>query len=314
MKALVTGGAGFIGSNLTKELVDRGHDVVVLDDLFLGSEENLKEVQNDIEFIQGSVDNRADLEKAIDEDVDVVFHQGARSSSPHHKDEPVKGLEVNVRGFLKAMLVAEEKGVDKIIYASTSSMYGSVDTPHYRGKGEEATNLYSASKLSREAYAMAFSKTHDLDTVGLRYFSVYGENEKQKGRYANLISQFTWKLLDDEAPVIWGDGTQTRDFTYVGDIVQANILAWKKDVDQEVYDIGTGTETSLNEMVEMLKEEIGKDIEPEYEEIPLDNYVTGTRADITKAKEELGYKPKVSIEEGIKKTVKYYKRDTVEQD
>lgn len=312
MKAVVTGGAGFIGSNLVHELVDRGVDVSVLDDLHLGSVENLEKVKTSIDFVNGDVRNVGDLEKVIDDETDVVFHQAARSSAPMHKEEPVKGLDVNVIGFLKTMKIAEKHGVDKVVYASTSSMYGSVNPPHRKGKGEEATNLYSASKMSRENYATAYSKINDLDVVGLRYFSVYGPREKAKGEYANLISQFAWKLMNDERPVIYGDGTQTRDFTFVEDVVQANILAWQQDVDQEVFDIGTGREVSLNQIVRLLKDRVETDVDPEYVENPLDNYVDRTRSDFSKAEEKLDWSPETGLEEGINKVLEFYSEDKVE--
>ncbi len=306
-KALVTGGAGFIGSNIVEGLVDRGVDVVVLDDLYLGSRDNLEEVMDDIEFINGSVTDRETVEDAV-EGCDTVFHQAARSSAPMHKEAPVEGAEVNIGGFINTVEAAREAGVEKVVYASTSSMYGSVEPPHSEDAGEEPTNRYTATKMSRELYANVYSKISNLQFTGLRYFSVYGPHERSKGKFANVVTQFLWKMKKGESPVIFGDGTQTRDFTYVADVVDANILAAERseDIDGEYFNIGTGTETSFNEVVEALNEALGKNIEPEYVDNPIDNYVERTKADISEAREKLGYSPEYAFKEGLSRTVEYY--------
>lgn len=304
MKALVTGGAGFIGSNLANKLNRLGHEVVVLDNLFLGVESNL---DDNVKFVEGSVDNRDRLKQVFQTtEIDTVFHHAAMSNSLQHQEQPVNGLETNVRGFLKTMQEAEKNNVDKLVYASTSSMYGSVEPPHRKGVGEKATNLYAASKMAREEYAHAFSKNNELDTVGLRYFSVYGPNEKAKGEYANIITQFLWKMMNEEEPVIWGDGSQRRDFTHVEDVVKANIAAYKTDVTEEVYDIGTGHSHSFNEVVKQLNEELGTDIIPKYREIPVENYVHETLADPSKAEQELLWQAEKRFEEGVKQVVNHY--------
>lgn len=307
-KALVTGGAGFIGSNIVEKLVERGVEVVVLDDLYLGSEDNLSEVRDQIEFIEGSVMEREKVEKAV-EGCDTVFHQAARSSSPMHKENPQEGARINVEGFINTAEAAIEEGVEKIVYASTSSMYGSVKPPHRETDDVTPTNLYTASKMSREKYAETYSYNNRIETTGLRYFSVYGPHEKAKGKFANVVTQFLWKMIDGETPVIWGEGDQTRDFTFVEDIARANILAAERseDLDGEVFNIGTGNDVSFNEVVEKLNKILGTDIEPERIENPRDKYVQTTKADISKAKEKLGYSPEYSFEEGLRKTVEYYR-------
>lgn len=307
-KVLVTGGAGFIGSNLVEQLVERGVDVVVLDDLFLGSEENLSEVRDEIRFIEGSVLDREKVEEAV-KGCDTVFHQAARSSSPMHADNPREGLRVNVEGFVNVAEASIDEGVEKIVYASTSSMYGSVEPPHRESQDVTPTNLYTASKMSREKYAQVYSYNNRIETTGLRYFSVYGPHERSKGEYANVVTQFLWKMQEDERPVIWGDGEQTRDFTFVKDIARANILAAeRKDaLDGEVFNIGTGRDVTFNQVVEKLNSLLGKDIEPEHVENPRDKYVQATKADISRAEEYLGYEPRNSFEEGLKKAVEYYR-------
>lgn len=306
-RALVTGGAGFIGSNIAEELVDRGVEVVVLDDLYLGSEDNLAEIREEIEFVEGSVLDREKVESAI-QGCDTVFHQAARSSAPMHKDNPAEGARVNIEGFINVMEAAKTAEVEKVVYASTSSMYGSVEPPHSEDMGEKPTNLYTASKMSRELYAQVYTETTELETTGLRYFSVYGPHEKAKGRFANVVSQFLWKMQDGETPKIFGDGTQTRDFTFVKDIVQANMLAAKRrdEIDRKYFNIGTGRETSFNEVIEMLNELLGTEIEAEHVDNPIENYVDRTKADISRAQELLGYEPEYTFEEGLEKTVEYY--------
>ncbi len=307
-KALVTGGAGFIGSNIVEELVEKGLDVVVLDDLYLGSEHNLSNVEDDIEFFNGSVLDEDILSESI-EGCDIVFHQAAKSSSPMHQEDPVQGARVNIEGFINTAEAAIDEGIDKIVYASTSSMYGSVDAPHSEDQDSVPTNHYTASKMSRERYAQSYSYNNKIQTTGLRYFSVYGPHEKAKGEFANIVTQFLWKMNNGERPVIWGDGTQTRDLTYVKDIAKANILAAeeKDELDGEIINVGTGKDFSFNEVVDYLNNELGTDIEPKYIENPRDKYVQKTKADLSKAEKLLGYEPSYSFKEGLRKTVNYYR-------
>lgn len=305
MKALVTGGAGFIGSNLAIELVDRGHDVVVLDDLFLGTTDNLAPVMDDIRFVEGDVRDR-DLVRDLCEDVDTVFHQAARSSAPMHVEDAEAGADVNVRGFVNVMEAARDGMLDRVVYASTSSMYGSTEPPHSEEMDVDPVNLYSASKMSRELYAHVYATAYDVDVLGLRYFSVYGPRERAKGRYANLISQFMWKLMDGEQPEIWGDGSRTRDFTFVGDIVRGNILAARSEASGTVVNLGTGAETSLGTLVEKLNDALGTDIDPVFVDNPKDNPVMRTKADNSRARELIGWEPQVDVDEGIRETMAFY--------
>ncbi len=301
-RALVTGGAGFIGSNITRQLIENNVEVKVLDDYYLGTEQNLEGLN--VETIEGSVTNKEKVEKAV-KDCDTIFHNAALSSAPMHKDKPGKGARVNIEGFINVVEEAMKQNVEKIVYASTSSMYGSTQPPNKEDTGEHPINLYSASKMSRELYAKVYAEK-GLDITGLRYFSVYGPHEKAKGRYANIISQFLWKILKDEKPEIYGDGTQTRDFTYVKDIAQANILAAQKGKPGQYYNIGTGKETSFNTVVNEINKQLGKNIKPIKKENPIKNYVQRTQADITRAQKDLGYQPKHSFKEGLQKTVEFY--------
>jgi UDP-glucose 4-epimerase len=188
-------------------------------------------------------------------------------------------------------------------------MYGSVEPPHREDMGEEPTNLYAASKMTRELYATVYAKQTDIDFTGLRYFSVYGPHEKAKGEYANVITQFMWKMMDGEQPVIWGDGTQSRDFTFVKDIARANIAAAerKEETNGEYFNIGTGRDIDFNTLVEKLNQTLGTGIEPEHIEHPRDNPVMTTKADNSRAREMLEWEPQVSFEEGLRKTYDYYR-------
>ncbi len=305
MKALVTGGAGFIGSNLAIELVEQGHEVVVLDDMYLGTPDNLDGYHDEIDIVEGDVRD-AETVAACCDGVDVVFHNAARSSAPMHVDDPAEGAAVNINGFINVMEEAREQDF-KVVYASTSSMYGSVEPPHREHMGEEPVNLYSASKMSRELYATVYHNAYDIEVVGLRYFSVYGPREKAKGEYANLVSQWMWKMMDGERPEIWGDGSRSRDLTFVKDIVRGNIAAAESDVSGEVVNLGTGEETRLDDLVAKLNEALGTDIEPRFVENPKDNPVMRTKADNSKAKELLGWEPQVDIDEGIERTAEWYR-------
>lgn len=306
--ALVTGGAGFIGSNVVRELLDRDLEVTVLDSMYLGSRENLEGL--DVEVIEGSVLDQETVEEAV-EGVDTVFHLAARSSSPMHKEDPAMGARVNVEGFVRVAEAAKDEGVEKIVYASTSSMYGTVEPPHTESQDPEPKNLYTASKMSREMYGRCYSYLGEIETTGLRFFSIYGPRERSKGNYANVVTQFLWKMQDGEKPVIWGDGTQERDLTYVGDVARAVVKAAERreELDGEVINLGTGKPVTFNEVVRTLNEKLGTSIEAEHVENPRgEKYVKEHRADNAKARELLGWEPKVSFEEGVEKIVEFYGR------
>ncbi|PSH01509.1 MAG: nucleoside-diphosphate sugar epimerase, partial [Nanohaloarchaea archaeon QH_8_44_6] len=198
-KALVTGGAGFIGSNTVEKLVERDVEVKVLDSMYLGEPENLGKIRDKVEIIEGSVLDQGLVDEAV-EGCDTVFHLAAKSSSPMHKQDAAEGARVNIEGFVNVAEAAEEHGVEKVVYASTSSMYGSVKPPHEVDSGEYPMNLYTASKMSRELYAKTYSVQTDVQFTGLRFFSVFGPHEKAKGKYANVVTQFLWKMQKGERP------------------------------------------------------------------------------------------------------------------
>ncbi|WP_224449779.1 NAD-dependent epimerase/dehydratase family protein [Haloprofundus salilacus] len=298
-RVLVTGGAGFIGSNLANHLaVD--NDVVAVDDLYLGTPENLSD---DVEFVEASV-----LDDDLPTDVDVVFHLAALSSYAMHEENPRHGARVNVEGFVNTVDQARQDGCNTVVYASTSSIYGSRTEPSPESMSVEARTGYEASKLARERYAEYFHNHYEMSTAGMRFFSVYqgfGGAEEHKGQYANTVAQFAHKIANGERPELFGDGSQTRDFTHVDDIVRGLELAADHEL-QGVYNLGTGESYDFNEMVSMINDVLGTDVEPKYVENPLDVYVHDTMADASKMREETGWEPTIGFEEGVRRVCAPY--------
>jgi len=297
MKILVTGGAGFIGSNIANTLSrDKNATVVALDDLSLGRPTNLS---RDVKFVEGSI---MDFELTLEvvRGCDYILHSAAKSSSPMFKDDPRKGVDINALGFMNVVESAKRNHVKKVIFASSSSVYNGLPIPFMESQIITPKTFYEASFYCREILAKTYYFENGLNLVGLRYFSVYGPHEEHKGKFANNISQFLWSMTNGQSPVIYGDGTQTRDFTFVDDVVQANILALQsEEMEFGIYNIGTGIETSFSTLVEIINRHLGTNIQATYVDNPIKNYVQKTKADITLAKLELGYEPKFSLDDGI---------------
>lgn len=300
MKYLVTGGAGFIGCNTALWLRREGHQVIAVDDLSLGIRDNLGAVRLE----RGDVRDRSFVDW-VSGDVDGILHEAAKSSAPMFSPDPREGIDVNVNGFTNVMEAARRRDIP-VVYASTSSLYSRCPPPHNESQQVVPGSFYEMSMLAREGIARVYAELYGLCVVGLRYFSVYGPREQHKGRYANNVSQFLWEMVKGGRPVLYGDGSQTRDFTYVDDVVEANILAMRSKLKGEVINIGTGVSHSFNQVVEMLNAALGTRIAPQYVENPLRNYVAHTLADTSKAERLLGFRAKTGLEEGIRKTVKYY--------
>jgi UDP-glucose 4-epimerase len=304
-RILVTGGAGFIGSNLANHLAE-DNEVIVVDDLSIGSREN---VGDDVEFHETSV-LADDLPT---ENVDVVFHLAAVSTLHLHEEDTAarrNGARVNVEGFVNTVDQARQDGCDTVVYAMTSSIYGSRTEPSAETLPVEANTGYEASKLARERYAEYFQRYHDMTMAGLRYFSVYqgyGGAEAHKDDFANVISQFADDVADGESPVLYGDGSQTRDFTHVDDVVRATVLAAEHELGG-IYNVGTGEQYSFNDVVERLADILGNDVEPEYVENPIDEdvYVHDTLADASKIHDATGWEPEVDFEEGLRRVCEPY--------
>lgn len=310
-KILVTGGAGFIGSNFCNINQDK-FEVIALDNLFLGDPDNLDE---GIRFINGDAGKLEDLEKCGDQ-FDAVLHLAGTSSAPMFSgDGYVDGYMNSVESFLRSIEFARKTGAKKFLYASTSSIYGNQELPLREDKPVSATNHYSASKLFYENAAEAYTQNYpELETIGFRFMSVYGPNEEAKGEYANLISQFIWDLQRGTAPIVYGDGTQTRDFTNVADIVQGITKAIETDtpLGNTVFNIGRGEGTSLNDMLEMIEKYMQTGIEPQYIENPVkENYIAAQHADITRIVDILGFQPTITLEEGIKQQVEQLRPEKI---
>jgi len=291
LKIIVTGGCGFIGSNLVERLVKDGCSVVIFDNLHTGRLENLKGLN--VEFFNEPYSKISNLVP----NADVVFHLGIPSSSPMYKENPrLVGEAINdaIEIFKYA-----KKTECKVVYASSSSIYNGNKIPYREDMPVYVTDFYTECRYAIERLAKLYNILYGVKSVGLRFFSIYGPRETYKGRYANIVSQFLWAMQKDESPIIFGDGTQTRDFTHVYDVVDALTLAWKKDFECEIFNVGTGVAHSFNEVVELINKILEKKIKPIYKPNPIKNYVYHTLADTTKAEKMLGFKAKISLEEGL---------------
>ena len=297
MNVVVTGGAGFIGSNLVSGLI-KEHDVTVLDNFHTGSKDNLKDVRSEITVIDDSSGNIGN--RLSNSDIDVIFHLGIPSSSPMYKENPMLvGSAIN--DAISVFEFAKKMGA-KVVFASSSSLYNGLPTPNREDMDVMVADYYAEARLGIERIAELYHKLYGISVVGLRFFSVYGPHERAKGIYANIVSQFLWEMQDGRTPVIYGDGEQTRDFTFVGDVVRACILAMEKDV-SGVFNVGTGASHSFNDVVVTLNGVLGTDIEPQHIDNPVKNYVAHTMADLTKVKAALGFRSEYSLEEGIREIV-----------
>jgi len=311
-KILVTGGAGFIGSNFCN-LNKNTYEITALDNLFLGDKRNLTP---GIPFFLGDACKTKDLDKVGS--VDYVVHLAGTSSAPMFMgDGLVKGYINSIESFLNVLEWARKNGTKKVIYASTSSLYGNNPLPLTEDQHVTPLNHYAVTKQVYEHAAACYNKVYpEMDIIGFRFMSVYGPNEEAKGVYANLISQFCWDMARGLSPVIYGDGSQTRDFTNVRDVVQGITLAIETDkkLGADVFNIGTGRASSLNEIVDALQKAFNNGVEAKYIENPVkEGYVEGQWADITKITEVLGYEPTIKLEEGIKEQVENVRLDRIRQ-
>lgn len=307
MNYLVTGGAGFIGSNIVEELVKRGEKVRVLDNFSTGKRENLKEFENDIELIEGDIRSYHTVMQAV-KGIDIVLHQAALPSVPRSIYDPITTNEINITGTLNLLYASKEAKVKKFVFASSSSVYG--DTPELPKKEDMPINPlspYAVSKLAGEKYCQVFSKVYGLHTVILRYFNVFGPRQDPNSQYSAVIPKFIKLILNDERPVIYGDGTQTRDFTYVTNVVEANILASIKECDAGiVMNCACGEQIQLNYLIEEINRLSNKNIEPIYTEYRKGDIIHSF-ADIRLIKKVLGWEPKFSFQKGLKLNLNYYR-------
>ena len=306
---MVTGGAGFIGSHLVEALVRRGRKVRVLDNLFSGNLKNLEAVSGKIEFIKGDIRDQADLRKAAKK-VEVIFHQAALRSVPKSVGNPGEYHEVNATATLHLLRIAKEEGVRRVVYASTSSIYGDkTPLPQQEIFYPRPFSPYAASKLAGEFYCALFARLYRLETVALRYFNVFGPRQSLENQYAVVVPKFITCLLNGRPPPIHGDGRQTRDFTYVENVVQANLKASVAPrAVGEVFNVAGGSRHSVLKLAELLARKIGTKIKPQFIAVrPGD--VQDTWADLRKSRRLLGYRATVPFEKGLDRTIEWFSRN-----
>ena len=307
MRYLVTGGAGFIGSHTVDELVRRGHGVVVLDDLSSGKEENLADVRTKITFMKGSITDLEAVQRAMHQ-AEYVIHLAARTSVPRSVKDPIDTNRINVEGTLNVLVAARDNRVKRVVFAASSSAYGETPTlPKKESMQSLPISPYGVSKYVGELYAQTFGRCYGLENVCLRYFNIFGPRQDPDSPYSGVLSRFTAAFLQDEQPVVFGDGEQTRDFTYVDNAVQANLLACEAPgASGFVFNVGTGDRCSLNQTLEILRGLSAKKLPAKYEPVR-EGDIRDSQADITAARELLGYEPTVRFEEGLERTYQWYR-------
>ncbi len=315
-RILVTGGAGFIGSNLCESLLNNGNVVVCLDNFATGKKENIAHLFEKENFIfhEGDIRNLEDCATAC-KDVDYVLHQAALGSVPRSINDPITSNSVNVSGFLNMLVASRDAGVKRFVYAASSSTYGdSEKLPKVEDVIGKPLSPYAITKYVNELYADIFSKTYGLETIGLRYFNVYGRKQDPNGAYAAVIPKFVMQFMRHESPVINGDGTYSRDFTYIDNVIQMNVRALithNKDAINTVYNVACGERTNLNQLANLLKEYLGEfdqkinTVEISYGPNRLGD-VPHSLASVEKAEKLLGYKPEIDIQTGLKEAVSWY--------
>lgn len=313
MRYLVTGGAGFIGSNTVDELVRRGHGVVVLDDLSSGKEENLAEVRNKITFVKGSITDIEVVQKAMQQ-AEYVIHLAARTSVPRSMKDPVDTNRINVEGTLNVLVAARDNKVKRVVFAASSSAYGETPIlPKTETMQPQPISPYGVTKYVGELYAQTFGRCYGLENVSLRYFNIFGPRQDPDSPYSGVLSRFAAAFLSGTQPTVFGDGEQTRDFTFVENAVQANLLACEApNVSDQVFNIGTGYRVSLNQTLDLLRRISGKNLAAKYE-APRDGDIRDSQADIRKSCESLGYEPNVQFEEGLQRTYDWYRTQTAKE-
>jgi nucleoside-diphosphate-sugar epimerase len=304
-KYLVTGGAGFIGSHLAEELVKRGEAVRVLDNFSTGKKENIAHLLDKVELIEADIRDFEVCRRAA-RGMDFVLHQAALTSVPGSLEDPLLANEINARGTLNLLLASNEAKVKRFIFASSCAVYGDDPLlPKREGSEGKPLSPYAASKRVGELYCQVFSQIYHVSTVILRYFNIFGPRQDPLSQYAAAIPIFITKMLRGEKPTIFGDGEQSRDFIYVANVVQANILAVEaKDISGEIFNIACGKKTTINSLAEKINKLLKKKITPIYTD-PRPGDIRHSFADIAKAEKMLNYKPKVSFEEGLSLTIRW---------
>jgi len=308
-KFLVTGGAGFIGSNICRRLVAQGCFVRVVDNLLTGKKGNIDSFMDKIEFIEADMGD-ATVARSAMKDIDVVLHQGALPSVPRSVDDPAAAHMHNVDATFTLLLAARDVGIKRFVYASSSAAYGDKPTlPKVETMSPAPLSPYAVGKLVGEYYAKVFHEVYGLETISLRYFNVFGPYQDPTSQYAAAIPAFVTAILKDEPPTIYGDGEQSRDFTYVDNVVEANLLAARaKQTKGEVLNIACGEVVTVNEIIDMINELLGKNIKPIYTD-PRPGDVKHSLADITLAEKLIDFKPKVLFRQGLELAINWYREN-----
>jgi UDP-N-acetylglucosamine/UDP-N-acetyl-alpha-D-glucosaminouronate 4-epimerase len=312
MKVLVTGGAGFIGSHLAQRLLQEGYAVRVLDNFSTGRRENILDLP-DVEIVEGDMQSYERAHTAV-RGCDVVFHQAALPSVPRSIQDPLTTNASNVTGTLNVLLSARDSGVRRVIFASSSSVYGANRTlPKSEDLALAPISPYAVSKIAGEGYCRSFWEVYGLETVALRYFNVFGPRQDPRSQYSAVIPRFVTAFLTGDTPTVYGDGTQTRDFTYVGNVIDGTLRAMQaEDVAGTTFNIACGEQISINRLLGELRKLTGAEIEPRYVE-SRPGEVTHSHADISRAESELGYRPRIAFDEGLKLTIAHHERERASQ-
>jgi len=302
----VTGGAGFIGSNIVEELLIRDHEVRVVDNLITGKKENIEPFLDKIEFLEEDIRNYESCRRAVS-GVDFVLHQAALPSVPRSIEDPILANDINVNGTLNLLLASKEAKVRRFVFASSSSVYGDDPTlPKIESTQGNPLSPYALTKRVGEKYCRVFSVIYGLPTISLRYFNIFGPRQDPASQYAAVIPSFISRMLAGNKPTIFGDGEQSRDFTFVGNVVEANFLATEvENVSGEAFNVGCGEKTTVNSLAARINEILNTDIDPEYDK-PRPGDIRHSFADITKARDMLKFEPKIDFRKGLEKTIRWY--------
>lgn len=305
MRVLVTGGAGFIGSNIVRALLARGDDVRVLDNFSTGNRENLAGLDQDVELVEGDLRSYERVHAAV-RGTEVVFHEGALPSVPRSVQDPLTTTAVNVEGTLNVLLAARDEGVRRIVNASSSSVYGDGgDLPRTESQAPDPISPYAVAKLAAERFCTSFCRVYGMEIVSLRYFNVFGPRQDPASQYAAVIPRFIRAIAAGEAVTVYGDGEQSRDFTYVDNVVAANLLAAAAaGVSGEIVNVATGGSTTVNELADSIGLLLGRSVEKAFEPAR-EADVLASWADLGEARRLLGYEPQVAFDEGLRRTAEH---------